>query len=343
LFAGVRDRIAANGSVRENAMSDRRGLSRVEVLVVLLILSLTAALLLVGITRVRQTADAMMCQDNLRRLGIAVHGYRDSMGHLPHLVDQCESSPTGQGLSSAFHHLTPYIEAWPNLYRGHHSPPSKYHAHSSVPFAVVEKDGTPGTTHGGDANYHRTVFLDPADTTAQRLRDVQMTLPDGSTGYYATGSYAANGLMPWGVRKLPVAFPGGMASVILIAERPQICRTSEGTDLYNLWGVGFYSPHMPAFATLTPSELPGLESTGQIAPVLDKRMVRIGRQDSSPSPPDFASPIQLIRKGQPCDPRLPGTPHKSGMQAVMGDGSVKVFGRGTDPWVFWAACEPGTK
>jgi hypothetical protein len=28
------------------------------------------------------------------------------------------------------------------------------------------------------------------------------------------------------------------------------------------------------------------------------------------------------------------------MQAVMVDGSLRVFGPDTSPWVFWAACEP---
>jgi prepilin-type processing-associated H-X9-DG protein len=48
--------------------------------------------------------------------------------------------------------------------------------------------------------------------------------------------------------------------------------------------------------------------------------------------------VILLRAG--CLPRLPGTPHRGGMQAVMADGSARVFGPGTSPWMFWVACEP---
>jgi hypothetical protein len=114
------------------------------------------------------------------------------------------------------------------------------------------------------------------------------------------------------------------------------------------WGLGFYSPHMPAFAALTPTDPPGLASTGQVAPTTpmpdegaaDRIRVRIGRADAEPQPPDFASPIPFVHSGRQCDPRLPGTPHSMGLHAVMADGSVRIFGRDTSPWVFWRACVP---
>jgi hypothetical protein len=190
------------------------------------------------------------------------------------------------------------------------------------------------------------MFVDPADTTADRLRDVAMTLPDGSTGYYATGSYAANGLLPWGTDGLRPS-----AGTILFAERPQVCRTATGQTVYNLWGVGFFSPDMPAFAALAPAEPPGLWSTGQVAPVVplpdeaaaDREAqirVRVGTWNAPPQSPDFATPLQLIRPHGPCDPRLPGSPHRAGMQAAMADGSVRLCAPDTAPWVFWAARAP---
>ena len=54
--------------------------------------------------------------------------------------------------------------------------------------------------------------------------------------------------MPW----LTDNLPRGSADTILFAERPQVCRTVSGEVAYNLWGAGFYSPHMPAFAALAP-------------------------------------------------------------------------------------------
>jgi hypothetical protein len=155
-------------------------------------------------------------------------------------------------------------------------------------------------------------------------------------------------MIPWQTGGLPTSFPDGTANTILIAERPKVCRTAGGETVYNLWGLGFYSPHMPAFATLTPDVPAGLQSTGQFAPVeplppqsqADQLRVRIGRQSAEPQPPDFATPLQFIRGNGPCDPRLPGSPHPGVMLTAMADGSVRATSQTTSPWVFWAACTP---
>ncbi|MDY3559326.1 hypothetical protein R5W23_000317 [Gemmata sp. JC673] len=191
--------------------------------------------------------------------------------------------------------------------------------------------------NGGDANQAWSVFLDPADPAPQGQRDIPVTLTDGSTGYYATGNYAANGLLAWGKKSSVKSLEEWPAPAILFAERPQACHTANGEVIHNLWGVGFYSPNMPAFAALTPTDPPGLQSTGQIAPATGGQF-RIGRADGVPQSADFPAPIQFLRSGQPCDPRLPGTPHRTGMPTAMSDGSVRVFAREVDPGVFWSAC-----
>ena len=79
----------------------------------------------------------------------------------------------------------------------------------------------------------------------------------------------------------PVSFPEGSAA--------------DGEPVYTLWGVGFYSPHMPAFATLAPTVPAGLWSTGQIAPVEpvpeadDQVRIRIGPW----SPRLFCAPLAV--------------------------------------------------
>jgi hypothetical protein len=333
-------------------MRRRAGLSRAEVLVVVLLVLVLVGLILVGIGKMRGAADLQKCRSNQKTLGLAVHNYASTYNDkLPPLTDQGKRAPTGHGLPSMFALLTPYIESDPWNYHDRRTE-TEYHAHSSISFTFQGRPDVPVTEHGGIANQSRWPFPDPADETADKLRDVPMTLPDGSTGYYATGSYAANGLAPWGVRGIEKAFPNGTENAILIGERPQVCRTAAGDDVYNLWGLGFYSPHMPAFAALTPSDPPGLLSTGQVAavpPLPDENAadrdslirVRVGRRDAAPGPADFPTPVQRVRSGRACDPRLPGGPHLAGMQVLMADVSVRVFGWDTDPWVFWAACLPG--
>jgi hypothetical protein len=334
-------------------MFHRPGLSRADVLVTMLIIVVAAGLVLPVVYRVREAAATISCNNNLKQFGLATHNYLDSSGgRLPALVDQGDGARTGRGLASVFTNLMPYIEATPLVFDPQRST-DYYHAHSSVVFIYPHK-GQTYTQVGGMANNVLGFFVDPADGTASQLRDVQMTLPDGTAGYYAAGSYAANGLAPWRTGFVPRSFPDGIANTILFGERPQVCRTAAGKDVYNLWGLGFYCPHMPAFAALTPADPPGLWDTGQAAPAeplpdesaADRNAlirVRIGRQDAEPVLPALATPVQVVRVGRPCDPRLPGTPHRRGMQAVMVDGSVREFGPDTSPWVFWAACQPAKR
>jgi hypothetical protein len=326
-------------------MLRRPGVTRADVLIATLGLVVTGGLLLAAVSRVREAAAAMTCQNNLRQVALATRGYSDTYDRLPPLVDQGVGARTGRGLPSLFATLMPYIEATPELFRPER-PPHYYHAHSSVVITYRGKENEPIEVDGGMAN-SLIRFQDPADEVASQRRDIPMTLPDGTTGHYATGSYAANGLLPWGTRTMAEAFPRGAANTILIGERPQVCRTAAGEEVYNLWGLGIYSPHMPAFAALTPSDPPGLLNTGQAAPVRplpgdELIRVRIGRHDTEPVTPDFTLPVQVIRAGRACDPRLPGTPHRRGMQAAMADGSVRVFAPDTTLRVFWAACDPAS-
>ncbi len=325
--------------------------ARIIAIVVSLVCLVVVGLAVVGVARVRETAAAMSCQNNLRQIGLGIHNYASASSLLPPLTDPGEGPK--HNLPSAFARLCPYLEASP-FYYGTGMDAEHYNAHSTITWTFPSKiPGETLTQHGGVANFSWRYFLDPADSTATDLRDVEMQLPDGRTGYYATGSYAMNGLLPWGRKSISDAFPRGPANSVLISERPQVCQTANGDKVYNLWGLGFFSPHMPTFATLTPADSPPPFSTGQIAPVVplpreedanreDELRVRIDKINAPPRAADYATPVQQILSNQPCDARLPGGPHRAGLQCGMADGSVRVFSWNTSHWVFWDACVPGS-
>lgn len=325
-------------------------MSRVEVAIALGIVVLVAGLLLPAIARIQETKLQSQCRNNLKQQGFAIGNYLDTFNRLPPLVDQGNGASTGEWLYSIYAELFPYLEGGvAPMYRRGDS--TTYHGHSSMQFQFTHKDRNGWIRHGGSANQVVRCFIDPADWTAEHIQDVPMTLPDGSTGYYAAGSYAFNGLLDWGKDDVNPFGASGSSNIILIVEKPQICRDASGAEIHNLWGLGFYSPNMPAFAVLTPSEPAGLLSTGQSAPVTplpgedatDRNTlirVRIGRADAVSQPAEFPAPVQLIEKARACDPRLPGTPHRAGMQAAMGDGSVRLYSLDVEPWVFWSECVP---